>query len=92
MTAVLPCPLRTQTVTAPQDLFLMNSEQIDKASVQLAERLRKESGGDIGAAVDLGYQIRSRTALARREGRALTYVRQRSGEAEGLRLAAVQSG
>jgi len=36
----LPCPLRTHTITAPQDLFLMNSAQIDKASVQLADRLR----------------------------------------------------
>jgi hypothetical protein len=56
-----PCPVRTRTVTAPQSLFLMNSDEIDKASARFAERLRSESGGDLGAAVDLGYQI----ALAR---------------------------
>ena len=27
-----PCPLRTQTVTAPQALFLMNSDEIDQAA------------------------------------------------------------
>ena len=36
-----PCPLRTQTVTAPQALFLMNSDEIDKASAKLAERLQE---------------------------------------------------
>jgi hypothetical protein len=53
----LPCPLRTRTVTAPQGLFLMNSQEIEQASTKLAERLQKESGGDIAAAVDLGYRI-----------------------------------
>ena len=38
----LPCPLRTRTVTAPQALFLMNGEEVDKASVKLAERLQKD--------------------------------------------------
>jgi hypothetical protein len=51
------CPLRTQTVTAPQALFMMNSDEIDKASVQFAERLRKDAGGDLRAAVDLAYRI-----------------------------------
>jgi len=40
-----PCPMRTQTVTASQTLFLMNSEAIDQATTELAERLRHESGG-----------------------------------------------
>ena len=52
-----PCPLRTRTVTAPQALFLMNSDEIDKATAHFAERLQKESGGDLHAAVDLGYRI-----------------------------------
>jgi hypothetical protein len=56
-----PCPQRTQTVTAPQALFLMNSDAIDKASARFAERLKKESGGDLKAAVELAYRI----ALAR---------------------------
>jgi hypothetical protein len=53
----VPCPLRTQTVTAPQALFMMNNDAIDKACAQLGERLQKESGGDLARAVDLGYRI-----------------------------------
>jgi hypothetical protein len=56
-----PCPLRTQTVTAPQALFMMNSDEIEKASAHFAERLRKETGGDLRSAVDRAY----RSALAR---------------------------
>ncbi len=56
-----PCPLRTQTVTAPQALFLMNSPEIDEACAALAARLQKESAGDLPAAVDLAYRV----ALAR---------------------------
>ncbi len=52
-----PCPLRTRTVTAPQALFLMNSEVIDKASLQFAQRIDKESGGDLASAVDVAYRI-----------------------------------
>ena len=33
-----PCPLRTQTVTAPQALYLMNSSEVENASRQAAER------------------------------------------------------
>jgi hypothetical protein len=56
-----PCPMRTQTVTAPQALFLMNSPDIDKACAELASRLQKESKGDLPAAIDLAYRL----ALAR---------------------------
>src|SRR6185369_160781 len=52
-----PCPIRTQTVTAPQGLFMMNSPEIEKASAMFADRLRKESGGDLDKAVDLAYRI-----------------------------------
>jgi Protein of unknown function (DUF1553)/Protein of unknown function (DUF1549) len=52
-----PCPVRTQTVTAPQSLFMMNSPEIEKASAMFAERLKKESGGDLNKAVDLAYRI-----------------------------------
>jgi hypothetical protein len=71
----LPCPVRTQTVTAPQGLFLMNSDEVEKASTKFAERLQKEAAGDLTAAVDLGY----RTALGRlpspaERDKALTYL------------------
>ncbi len=51
-----PCPMRTQTVTAPQSLFLMNSPEINDASERFADRLRKESNGDLTNAVDLAYE------------------------------------
>jgi hypothetical protein len=53
----VPCPMRTQTVTAPQALFMMNSDSIEKATATFAERLEKESGGDLTKAVDLAYQL-----------------------------------
>jgi hypothetical protein len=70
-----PCPIRTQTVTAPQGLFMMNSEEIESASVKLAERLQKESGGDLKAAVDLGYKLTfGRPPSAAEKDRALSYI------------------
>jgi len=81
----LPCPMRTRTVTAPQDLFFMNSDEIEKASAKLADRLRKESGGDLNAAVDLGYRI----TLGRRPSpseadQALTYLRDDPARLKGF--------
>jgi len=52
-----PCPMRTQTVTAPQALFLMNSTDIENASRDLSARLQKESLGDLEAAVELAYGL-----------------------------------
>lgn len=70
-----PCPVRTQTVTAPQGLFMMNNPQIEKASVQFADRLKKESGGDLGKAVDLGYRIAlTRPPSASEKDEALSYT------------------
>ena len=40
-------------MTAPQGLFMMNSDEIEKASAKFAERLQKEAGADLGSAVDL---------------------------------------
>ncbi len=70
-----PCPVRTRTVTAPQALFLMNSEVIDRATEKLAERLRRESGGDLGAAVELGYKLAvARPPSAREREVSLAYL------------------
>ena len=49
--------MRTQTVTAPQALFLMNSPDIEKASADLASLLEKETRGDLPAAAELAYRI-----------------------------------
>ena len=70
-----PCPMRTQTVTAPQGLFMMNSDEIESASVKLAERLQKESGGNLNAAADLGYRLTlGRPPSAAEKDRALSYI------------------
>ena len=70
-----PCPVRTQTVTAPQGLFMMNSPEIEKASTMFADRLKKESEGDLSKAVDLGYRITlSRPPSPGEKDSALTYV------------------
>jgi hypothetical protein len=71
----VPCPMRTQTVTAPQGLFMMNSDEIEKASTKLAERLLKESGGDLKSALELGYKITlARTPSPSEQDYALTYL------------------
>jgi hypothetical protein len=71
----LPCPLRTQTVTAPQGLFMMNSEEIEKASTKFAARLQTASAGDLNAAIDLAYRIAlSRPPSPNEKDRALTYL------------------
>ena len=79
----IPCPERTRTVTAPQSLFLMNDKLVVEASARFAERLRKETSGNIPQAIDLGYRI----ALARlpsttEKDAALTYV---NGDPEQLK-------
>jgi hypothetical protein len=71
----VPCPMRTQTVTAPQGLFMMNSEEVESASAKLAARLQKESGGDLPNAVDLGYRLTvDRPPSPVEKDRALTYI------------------
>ncbi len=70
-----PCPARTQTVTAPQGLFMMNSPEIEKAATMFADRLKKESGGDLSKAVGVGYRIApGRPPSAGEKENALTYV------------------
>ncbi|MGE3311963.1 MAG: DUF1549 and DUF1553 domain-containing protein [Limisphaerales bacterium] len=49
------CTRRTQTVTAPQALFLMNSEFADQAAGWLGELLAAEAAGDLSRAVTLGF-------------------------------------
>jgi len=70
-----PCPVRTQTVTAPQGLFMMNSPVIEKAASMFADRLKKESEGDLGKAVDLAYRIAlCRPSSSGEKEAALNYV------------------
>ena len=70
-----PCPMRTQTVTAPQALFMMNSDEVERASAEFGERLQKECGHDLPAAVDRAYEITlARPPSAAERARALAYL------------------
>jgi hypothetical protein len=80
-----PCPIRTQTVTAPQALFTMNNDLIEKESEKFAERLLSESSGDLRGAVTLAY----RTTLGRAPSgveldKALTYIGDDKSRVKGL--------
>jgi hypothetical protein len=76
----VPCPMRTQTVTAPQALFLMNSNEIENTSRDFAERLRNESKGDLKIAVELGYRISlGRPPTPAEESNALAYLQNDAG-------------
>jgi hypothetical protein len=80
-----PCPMRTQTVTAPQALFLMNSPEIDQACAELAGRLQKESKGDLPSAVDLAYQLAlSRPPSPREKKNTLVYLENDSARLKQL--------
>ena len=70
-----PCPIRTQTVTAPQALFTMNNDLVDKESEKLAAIVLKDGSGDLHAAVDAAYQrTLGRKPTGAEMDRALTYI------------------
>jgi Protein of unknown function (DUF1549)/Protein of unknown function (DUF1553) len=70
-----PCPMRTQTVTAPQALFTMNGDLVQKESEKLAAVVLKDSSGDIQEAVNIAYQrVLGRKPSASERDFALTYI------------------
>jgi hypothetical protein len=80
-----PCPERTRTVTAPQSLFLMNDKLVTDAAAKFADRLRKESGGDLGRAIDVGYRVAiARSPSAREKDTALTYLNGKPEQLNGF--------
>jgi hypothetical protein len=80
-----PCPLRTQTVTAPQALFMMNSNVTDKAAEGFAEVLRKEAGADMRKAVERAYRVvLARAPSAVEAERALAYLGDEPARLKGL--------
>ncbi len=80
-----PCPVRTQTVTAPQALFTMNGDLVQKESEKLAALVLKESPGDIAGAVTLAYQrVLARKPTAAERDYALTYLANDPGRMKEL--------
>jgi hypothetical protein len=72
-----PCPIRTQTVTAPQALFTMNNELIEEESVRLADLALEEASGNLAAAVEIAYRRTiSRKPTGAERDYALTYIQQ----------------
>ena len=70
-----PCPIRTQTVTAPQALFSMNDELVEKETARFADRVLKEANGDVKSAVTLAFRYAvGRAPAASEMDRALTYL------------------
>jgi hypothetical protein len=63
----------------------MNSDVIDGATEKFAERLNRESGGDLGRAVDLGYRVAvARPPSTSERDVALAYLRGDPGRLKGL--------
>ncbi len=80
-----PCPMRTQTVTAPQALFMMNSDEVEQASARFAERLEKQCGGDLSAAVESAYRTAiGRPPSARERDKALAYLKNDPARLKGF--------
>ena len=72
----VPCPMRGQTVTAPQALFMMNNQLVAKESAKLADRMLSESRGSIPGAVSLAYQTTlGRSPSASEVDGALSYIK-----------------
>ena len=80
-----PCPVRTQTVTAPQGLFMMNSDEIDRATTKFAQRLQKEAPNDLRAEVDLAYRYAiTRQPTEKEMSRAMSYLDNDPARLKGL--------
>jgi hypothetical protein len=79
------CPVRGQTITAPQALFTMNNEIVEQASTAMANRVLRDSAGEIGTAVDLQYRFAlGRPPSAAERDRALSYVAGDPAKLKGL--------
>jgi len=79
------CPRRNQTVTAPQALFMMNDELAESSSGGFADRLKKDSAGNLPAAVALGYRIAlGRPPTDSEVAKALDYLQGDPGRVKGF--------
>ena len=79
------CPIRTQTVTAPQALFTMNGDLVESESEKLAALSLKEASGDSATAVAIMYQrALGRKPSGRELDYALTYIGKDAGRMKEL--------
>ena len=79
------CTRRTQTVTAPQALFLMNSEFTDKTAAGLGEWLAAQAAGDFSKAIGLGFtKSLGRDPTPRERSIALNYLRDDPAHLKGF--------
>jgi hypothetical protein len=63
----------------------MNDKLVTDAAARFAERLRKETGGDVGQAIDLGYRIvLARSPSSKEKDAALTYVGDDAAKLKGF--------
>lgn len=53
----VPCSRREQTITAPQSLLLMNSPLVENAASLLSEKIKKQTDGELSAAVVQAYRL-----------------------------------
>jgi hypothetical protein len=64
---------------------MMNSDQIEEGTKKLADRLQKESNGDLNTAIDLGYSITvGRPPSPAERDYALTYLANDPAKLKGL--------
>ena len=81
----VPCPMRGQTVTAPQALFLMNNALIADESGKLAHRVLSQSAGNLPLAVNLAYRTTlGRPPSASETHRALEYIGNNPARLDGF--------
>ena len=79
------CSRRTQTVTAPQALFLMNNDLVETLSQRFGDRLQQEAQGDLTPLVTLGYRIAlGRPPTAAEQTQAADYLRSETHPGKSL--------
>lgn len=79
------CPIRGQTVAAPQALFSMNDKVIQAETAKLAARMLAASSGDLRLAVNLAYRTTlTRTPTPSELDRALTFMEGKPERMQGL--------
>jgi hypothetical protein len=81
----VPCPMRGQTVTAPQALFMMNNSVIEKESGRLAHEVLRRSAGNLPEAIQIAYRTTvGRSPTPQETRQALRYLANNPARFQGL--------